>query len=221
MPAHSRRNSLLQTALAMNLENLNQGTSGNLSLRLEDEFLITPSALAYDQCTTADLVRLDMKGKVKGGSRRPSSEWRMHRDIYLHKPGAGAILHAHPPWCTTLACLQRDIPPYHYMVAVAGGNSIACAPYALFGSSRLSDNVLAALDDGRRACLLAHHGMVCFATGLAEALSLAVEVENLARVYVQALQVGDVPLLSAEEMGAVSKRFADYKNPDRAESSGE
>ncbi len=215
MLAHSRRNALLQTALAMNRVELNQGTSGNLSLRLEDEFLITPSALAYDRCTTADLVRLDMKGRVTAGTRRPSSEWRIHRDIYRHRPEAGAILHAHPPWCTTLACLQRDIPPCHYMVAVAGGNSISCAPYALFGSRQLSENVLAALGQGRRACLLAHHGMVCFADGLEEVLSLAIEVENLARVYIQALQVGEVPLLSVGEMEAVMEQFADYKDPDR------
>lgn len=216
MLAHSRRNALLQAALAMNRVGLNQGTSGNLSLRLEEDFLITPSALAYDQCRAADLVRLDMKGKVTGGTRRPSSEWRLHRDIYLRKPEAGAILHAHPPWCTTLACLEHDIPPFHYMVAVAGGSSIACAPYALFGSRQLSDNVLAALNKGRCACLLAHHGMICFATGLTELLALAIEVENLARVYVQALQVGEVPLLSTEEMKAVTRRFDDYKNPERS-----
>ncbi len=214
MPAHSRRNALLQAALAMNRVELNQGTSGNLSLRLEEDFLITPSALAYDQCRAADLVRLNMKGKVVGGTRKPSSEWRIHRDIYLHKREAGAILHAHPPWCTTLACLQRDIPPFHYMVAVAGGNSIACAPYALFGSRQLSDNVLAALDEKRCACLLAHHGMVCFAKGLTEVLALAIEVENLARVYVQALQVGKVPLLTTREMEAVTRQFEDYKNPE-------
>ncbi len=216
MLAHSQRTALLKTALAMNLNNLNQGTSGNLSLRLGDDFLITPSALAYDQCRAADLVRLNMKGKVTGGTRRPSSEWRIHRDIYQHRPEAGAILHAHPPWCTTLACLQRDIPPFHYMVAVAGGDSISCAPYALFGSRQLSDNVLAAFSRGRCACLLAHHGMVCFADGLAGVLGLAIEVENLARVYVQALQVGEVPLLSAEEMEAVTRRFDDYKNPERS-----
>ena len=211
MLAHSRRNALLQAALAMNRIELNQGTSGNLSLRLEDEFLITPSALAYDRCATADLVRLDMKGKVTTGTRKPSSEWMIHRDIYLHRPEAGAILHAHPPWCTTLACLERDIPPYHYMVAVAGGSSILCAPYALFGSRQLSDNVLAALNKGRCACLLAHHGMICFATGLTELLALAIEVENLARVYVQALQIGNVPLLSTKEMETVIKQFSDYK----------
>lgn len=212
MTAQSKRRALIETARAMNRTGLNQGTSGNLSLRLDEAFLITPSALAYDRCTTADLVRLDMNGEVIGGTRRPSSEWRIHRDIYRQRPEARAVLHAHPPWCTTLACLERDIPPFHYMVAVAGGTSIACAPYELFGSRELSENVLAALSGGRRACLLAHHGMVCLDSGLDEALALALEVENLARVYVQALQVGEVPLLSAEEMDEVAARFADYKN---------
>ncbi|HEB70655.1 MAG TPA: class II aldolase [Desulfobulbus sp.] len=212
MTAQSKRRALIETARTMNRVGLNQGTSGNLSLRLDEEFLITPSALAYDRCTTADLVRLDMNGEVTGGTRKPSSEWRIHRDIYRQRPEARAILHAHPPWCTTLACLQRDIPPFHYMVAVAGGSSIACAPYALFGSRQLSDNVLAALDEGRCACLLAHHGMVCFADGPDQVLALAIEVENLARVYVQALQVGEVPLLSGQEMEEVMERFAEYRN---------
>ncbi len=212
MTAQSKRRALIETARTMNRVGLNQGTSGNLSLRLDEEFLITPSALAYDRCTTADLVRLDMNGEVTGGTRKPSSEWRIHRDIYRQRPEARAILHAHPPWCTTLACLQRDIPPFHYMVAVAGGSSIACAPYALFGSRQLSDNVLAALDEGRCACLLAHHGMVSFADGPDQVLALAIEVENLARVYVQALQVGEVPLLSGQEMEEVMERFAEYRN---------
>lgn len=220
MLAHSRRNALLQTALAMNREGLNQGTSGNLSLRMGDDFVITPSALAYDECTVADLVRMTIDGEVTGGTRRPSSEWRLHRDIYASRSGAGAILHAHSPWCTTLACLERDIPPYHYMVAMAGGNVISCASYALFGSQELSDNALLALEEGRCACLLAHHGMVCFAKGLEELLSLAIEVENLARVYVQALQVGEPPLLSAKEMEAVRGKFTDYKSAGPSRNGG-
>lgn len=212
---HTRRKSLLATAVAMNDQGLNRGTSGNLSCRLDNGFLITPSALAYERCTTADLVVVDMEGNVMSGSRKPSSEWRLHRDIYLNRPEAGAVLHAHPPWCTTLACLERDIPSYHYMVAIAGGDSIACAPYALFGSSDLSGNVLAALDGGRSACLLAHHGMVCFAGGLDGILALAAEVENLAQVYAQCLQVTEPPLLTKEEMEAVKKKFIDYKNPAR------
>jgi len=198
----------------MNREGINQGTSGNLSVRSKDGFLITPSALAYDQCRAGDIVQLNMHGKVITGVRKPSSEWRLHLDIYTERPDARAVLHAHSPWCTTLACLEREIPPYHYMVAMAGGDSIRCAPYALFGTGELSRNTLAALTGGRCACLLAHHGMVCFSGGLQEVLSLAVEVENLARVYVQALQIGEPQLLSALEMNAVKEKFIDYKNSE-------
>lgn len=213
MLAHAQRHLLLKTARAMNRNGLNQGISGNLSLRTDNGFLITPSALAYEKCRTGDLVLLDMEGKQKEGCRRPSSEWRLHRDIYRHRPEAGAILHAHAPWCTTLACLERRIPPYHYMVALCGGNSIDCATYALFGSQQLSDNALAAMES-RCACLLAHHGMVCFAADPESTLDLAVEVENLARMYIQALQVGEPPLLSVSEMEAVRKKFAAYRSPD-------
>jgi len=215
MMAHTRRQALLGTAMAMNRTGLNQGTAGNLSLRLStDDFLLTPSALSYESCSAADLVRMNMAGERVDGFRRPSSEWRIHRDIYLDRSEAGAILHAHPPWCTTLACLEREIPPFHYMVAVAGGVSISCAPYAVFGSRELSQNVLAALSGGRCACLLAHHGMVCYARDLDSVLELAIEVENLAMIYVQALQVGEVPLLSATEMAEVQQRFREYKNKE-------
>lgn len=211
MLTHTRRLRLIQTASSMNESGLNQGTAGNVSLRVDNGFLITPSALAYDRCKPADVVEMDMHGKVRLGHRRPSSEWRLHRDIFSHRPDAGAVLHAHPPWCTTLACLEREIPACHYMVAMAGGDRIACAPYGLFGTAELSNNVLAALDNGRCACLLAHHGMVCYAGDLQEVFALAIEVENLARVYGQALQIGDVPVLSAGEMQAVRERFVDYK----------
>jgi L-fuculose-phosphate aldolase len=190
---------------------LNQGTSGNVSLRVNDGFLITPSALDYDRYTAADMVELDTDGRVLAGSRKPSSEWQLHRDIYKHKKKAAVILHAHPPWCTTLACLERGIPSCHYMVAMAGGDSIACASYALFGSEELSQNALSVLDNDRCACLLAHHGMVCFASDIEGVLALALEVENLARIYVQALQIGEVPLLSSEEMREVREKFIDYK----------
>lgn len=203
------REQLLATARAMNGQGLNQGTSGNVSVREGDGFLITPSALAYDQCWPEDLVRLEMTGAAQG-KRRPSSEWRMHRDIYHHFPQAGAILHAHSSYCTTLACLERPIPAFHYMVAMAGGDSIRCTPYALFGSQELSDAAVAGLQE-RSATLLGHHGMICYAEGLAQVLALAIEVEALARMYLQALQVGEPPTLSAAAMDEVLARFADYK----------
>jgi L-fuculose-phosphate aldolase len=206
------RHKLLATARAMNGLGLNQATSGNLSVRCGDGFLITPSALAYQDCTPADVVWLDCFGqpKDKVEQRKPSSEWRMHRDIYRHHPKAGCILHAHSPYCSVLACLERPIPPFHYMVAVAGGDNIRCAPYATFGTQELSDKVIEALRE-RRAALLAHHGMICCAADLDRVLELAVEVENLARVYVLALQVTEPPLLSSEQMAAVLRRFQEYK----------
>ena len=211
--AEALRRKLLATARAMNQLGLNQTTSGNLSVRCDDGFLITPSALAYEHCTPADVVRLDFSCQTKSDAeqRKPSSEWRMHRDIYQHYPRAGCILHAHCPYCSVLACLERPIPPFHYMVAVAGGGSIRCAPYATFGTQELSDGVVKALHD-RCAALLGHHGMICFAGDLDRVLDLAVEVENLARVYVLALQVAtEPPLLSGEQMAEVLHRFREYK----------
>ena len=203
------RAKLLATARAMNGCGLNQGTSGNLSVRSGAGFLITPSALAYDRCAADDLVWLDDAGTASG-HRRPSSEWRMHRDLYRHYPGAGCILHAHSPHCTALACLERTIPPFHYMVAVAGGDTVPCARYATFGSQALSDAVVEALRD-RRAALLAHHGMVCYAADLDNLLALAIEVESLARLYLLALPVAEPPLLSPAQMAEVLERFADYR----------
>ena len=203
------RRHLLATARAMNSEGLNQGTSGNVSIRCGEGFLITPSALAYKQCTPADLVWVDGSGQALG-SRKPSSEWRMHRDLYCRYPRAGCVLHAHSLYCTTLACLERPIPAFHYMVAMAGGDSIRCAPYATFGTQALSDAVIEALRD-RCAALLAHHGMVCFAADLDAVLALAVEVETLARIYLQALQVAEPLVLPDEEMAEVLRRFKDYK----------
>jgi len=206
------RRKLLASARTMNQLGLNQATSGNLSVRCGEGFLITPSALAYEHCTPADVVWLDFSGQPKGaaGQRKPSSEWRMHRDIYHGNPRAGCILHAHCPYCSVLACLERPIPPFHYMVAVAGGDSIRCAPYATFGTQELSDGVVEALRD-RCAALLAHHGMICFAGDLDRVLDLALEVENLARVYVLALQIAEPPWLSTEQMAEVLHRFREYK----------
>jgi len=203
------RRQVLTVARAMNEQGLNQGTAGNVSVRTENGFLITPSALPYDRCRPEDLVAMDLAGHARG-ARRPSTEWRLHRDIYAGRQEAGAVLHAHPPWCTTLACLRREIPAFHYMVAVAGGDTIPCAPYAVFGSQELSELVLQCLED-RQACLMANHGMVCFAADLEAVLALAIEVENLARVYGQLLQIGPPALLSRDQMKKVQERFVSYR----------
>lgn len=203
------RQRLIDAAKALNSRGLNQGTSGNFSIRTADGLLITPSAMAYAEYSVGDMVEMDLDGKYTG-RRKPSSEYLLHIDIYKNFPQAGCVLHAHPPWCTTLACLEKPIPSFHYMIAVAGGTDIRCAPYATYGTKELSKHTVKALQ-GRSACLLAHHGLVCYAGSPEAALDLAVEVESLARIYIQALQVGEVPLLSAEQMEEVLTKFKEYK----------
>lgn len=207
------RRKLLDTARAMARSGLNQGTAGNVSVRLKDGqgFLITPSAVPYEHCQEEDVVQVNWDGRAfSGNGKKPSSEWRMHLAVYQKQDRAQAVLHAHAPCCTSLACLEYSIPAFHYMVAIAGGDSIPCAPYALFGSQQLSDVAVAALHD-RRAALLAHHGMICFGDDLDHAFSLALEVEDLARIYLQCLQVTEPPLLSKEHMAEVLAQFAGYR----------
>jgi L-fuculose-phosphate aldolase len=187
---------------------LNQGSSGNVSVRSHEGFLITPSGQDMYSLTAADMVALDMSGSVLGAGR-PSSEWRFHRDIYAAFPEAEAVVHAHSPFAVALACLRRDIPAFHYMVAMAGGVDIRCAAYATFGTQALSDAVLAALQD-RRACLMANHGLLAWGHSLPAALALAREVEALSGQYLNACQVGQPVLLSAAEMQEVLEKFKDY-----------
>jgi len=202
------RAAVIETARRMNAAGINQGTSGNVSARTKNGFLITPSGARYETLAPADIVAMDGEGGHPAG-QRPSSEWRFHKDIYRARPEAGAVVHAHAPYATTLACLGRDIPAFHYMIAVAGGETIRCAPYATFGSQVLSDHALAALE-GRRACLLANHGMIAFGADLDAAFDLAVEVEALAGQYWRALQIGEPRLLSPDEMAEVLKKFRSY-----------
>ena len=201
------RHQLVTVARRMNGSGLNQGTSGNLSARIEAGLLVTPSSLPYEVMEAADLVALDLSGQpLLKQQRRPSSEWRLHADVLSCRPEAMAVLHCHPIHATALACHDRAIPAFHYMVAVAGGDEIRCAPYATFGTKELSDNVVKALE-GRSACLLARHGMVTLGKDLDSALRVAVEVETLARMYLQALQLGEPPVLSKEQMRAVHAQF--------------
>jgi L-fuculose-phosphate aldolase len=212
------RHVIIEAARGMNRGGLNRGRSGNVSARVPGGMLITPSAMAYEELSPAHLVPLDLDGgRLAPGDRpgdrpgalRPSTEWRLHAAIYAARPDAGAILHAHPPFATTVACLRRHIPPFHYMVAVAGGDTIRCAPYATFGSPELAAHAVAALD-GRRACLLANHGMVALAASPDRALELAAEVEGLAEQYWRALAVGEPVLLTAAEMKDALSAFRDY-----------
>ena len=203
------RLAVVATARKMNALGINRGKSGNVSARVRDGFLVTPSALPYDRADAEDVVFV-ADDSTPRGRRRPSSEWRFHRDIYAAREEVRAIVHTHSPFATTLACLDRGIPAFHYMVAVAGGDDIRCAPYATFGTQALSDRAVAALN-GRNACLLSHHGMIALGGSLDVALALAVDVETLAEMYWRALQVGEPALLSAEEMRDVLARFADYR----------
>ncbi len=202
------REQLLATARALVACGLNRGTAGNVSVRDGDGFLVTPSGMAVEIMMPEDMVAMDLAGRAQG-TRPPSSEWRFHRDILRTRPEVGAVIHTHAAFATTLACLRRDVPAFHYMVAVAGGSDIRCAPYALFGSQALSEAALEALQ-GRRACLLANHGMIAVGRDLAAALDLAREVETLCELYWRALQAGDPVLLSETEMVEVMRQFRGY-----------
>ena len=202
------RSTVIATALGMNALGINRGKSGNISARIETGFLITPSGMPYAEIAPDDVVAMGLDGSADG-RRRPSSEWRFHRDIYASRGDVDAVVHTHSPFATTLACLDRGIPPFHYMVAVAGGADIRCAPYATFGTQQLSDHALHALA-GRRACLLAHHGMIAVGASLKAALALAVEVEALAEMYWRALQIGEPANLSSDELDTVLRKFDDY-----------
>jgi L-fuculose-phosphate aldolase len=210
------RKQLIATTRAMNDRGLNQGTSGNVAVRVQEpdgawRVLITPTGMSYGSMDPEDIVELDMNG-APSGKRRPSSEWRIHLEVLRARPEVHAVLHAHPMFSTTLACIPREIPAFHYMVAVAGGKRIPCAPYATFGSPELAANVVAALE-GVRACLLANHGMVAVGASLERALSLAVEVETLAAMYWRALQVGTPALLDDAEMTRILDAFRGYGQP--------
>lgn len=199
------RQELVRVARAMNAAAINQGTSGNLSVRCGDGLLITPSSLPYERMGADDIVRLGFDGHWQG-SRRPSSEWRLHADLLAHRPEAQAVVHCHSVHATALACHGLAIPGFHYMVVVAGGSSIRCAPYATFGTQELSDLALLALED-RQACLLAQHGQVALGSSPEGALRLAIEVETLARMYLQARLLGEPSRLSEVELARVAERM--------------
>jgi L-fuculose-phosphate aldolase len=197
------RSAVIATALAMNSSGINAGTAGNVSMRTGEGMLITPSGVPYEQLTDSDVVAMALDTTWEASNdRRPSSEWRFHLDVYRHRPEVNAVVHAHPVNVTGLAVHGRGIGPFHYMVAVAGGVDIRCAPYATFGTQELSDHVLAALE-GRRACLMAHHGLLAVGVSLDAALALAIEVEVLAGQLLAALTIGEPPELSTEQMNEV------------------
>jgi L-fuculose-phosphate aldolase len=215
MPAtkdREKRQSIIDACLRMNVLGINQGTSGNISLRHGDGMLVTPTSTPYEAMKPEQIVYMHLDGN-HDPAQRPSSEWRFHRDILKARPEVQAIVHAHPPYSTMLAIMGMEIPPVHYMVAVAGGDTIRCAPYATFGTQELSEHAVRALE-GRMACLLAHHGMIAVGPSLSKAMWLAVEVETLARQYHGCLQIGTPPLLPKEEIEKVRVRMAGYGHAD-------
>ncbi len=209
MSEQESRQQLLATSRRLVELGLNRGTAGNASLRHEEGMLITPSALPVAEMTTDSMVRMDLEGKVLQGGK-PSSEWRFHRDIFVARPEIGAVLHMHSTFATTIACLGKDVPAVHYHIAIAGGDSIRCTPYTIFGEQNLSDLALEALHD-RKACLLGNHGMIALGKDLADALSVAQEVEYLCEIYWRTLQAGMPQILTVQQMHAVKEKFVEYK----------
>jgi len=203
------RRSVVETARAMSASGLSPGRSGNVSARVADGMLITPSGLAYDDMKPADIVHVAADGSVAPGQRRPSTEWHLHLAVYAARPDVNALVHSHSLHATVLACAGRPIPAFHYMVAVAGGADIPLVPYATFGTPELAGLVAAALA-GRNACLLAHHGQVAVGATLGAALDLAREVEVLAEQYGKVLQLGPARILDDAEMSAVLEKFKTY-----------
>ena len=206
------REQLLKAAQKLIETGLNKGTAGNCSVRCQengtDGFLVTPSGMAVEDMSAVSMVKMQFDGSFEA-KKIPSSEWRFHRDILQSRADVSAIVHTHSMFATTLACLHKDIPPFHYMIAVVGGDTIRCTPYALFGSQALSDNALTALTD-RKACLLANHGMIALGRDLDDALAVTVEVENLCEQYWRALQLGEPHILSEAEMRDVFQQFKGY-----------
>ena len=209
----SQRESLIAACRELTRRGLTHGTSGNVSLRREPKsFFISPTGMAYEALMPEDIPLMELDGRWYGRCR-PSSEWRFHRDIFKSRPDVAAIVHTHSRFATALACNGRGIPAFHYMVAVAGGADIRCAPYRTFGTQALSDAAIAALE-GRRACLLANHGLIAVGADLPAALSLAGEVENLAAQYCAALDIGEPRILDEGEMSIVIEKFRHYGQQD-------
>jgi len=205
-----KRSEVLRAAQRLSETGLSLGTSGNVSCRGDGGMLLTPTALSYARMSEEDIVELNLEGELLAGHRRPSTEWPFHAAIYRGRPEAGGVVHAHPPYATAVSCARREIPPFHYMVAIAGGRSIRCAGYAKPGSRALAELAVEALT-GRQACLLANHGLISLGSTVDEAFDLAIEVENLARQYWLTLQIGPPALLSDAEMDIILRHFETYR----------
>ncbi len=205
------RRALVEACRSMNALGINQGTSGNISVRNGATMLISPSAVPYDTMAAEMVAAMPIEGEYGSwkGKLRPSTEWRFHLDIMRSRPDVGAVVHSHPTYCTTLAIARKEIPACHYMMAAFGGGNVRCAPYARYGTEALSNNALRALE-GRSACLLANHGMIVCGPNLFKAMWLAVELETIARQYYHSLLIGGPVLLSDAEIAETAAAFASY-----------
>jgi L-fuculose-phosphate aldolase len=198
----------------LNITNLSALRSGNISVKAKengvDGFYITPSGMKYSTLKIKDIVFVSLKGIFDKKKGKPSSEWRFHQEIYVNKKEAKAIVHAHSTCATAVSAHQKNIPAFHYMVAVAGGDDLKCTKYATFGTKQLSKNIIKALKD-RSACLIANHGQVAFGNNLDNAFELAQEIENICHQYINALRIGIPKILSKKEMMIVIGKFKNYK----------
>ena len=208
------RAEVIKYSKKLNITNLSALRSGNISVRAKekgvDGFYITPSGRKYSSLKTKDIVFVSLKGIFDKKKGKPSSEWRFHQDIYVNKKEAKAIVHAHSTCATAVSTHQKDIPAFHYMVAVAGGEDIKCTKYATFGTKNLSRNIIRALKN-RTACLIANHGQVAFGDNLGKAFELAQEIENICHQNINALRIGIPKILSKKEMNIVLDKFKNYK----------
>jgi L-fuculose-phosphate aldolase len=210
MSEQALREEIVAVAQAIDKAGFCPSKSGNVSGRLGDGLLITPSGLPYAQTTPDDLIHLSLDGTVLSGTRKPSSEWPFHIAIYQARPDAQAIVHTHSPRATALSCARRGIPAFHYMIALCGGPDVRCADYATFGTPELAANAVRGLE-GRKAVLLANHGVIALGSSLAGAHQIVAEAENLAGQYLDLLAAGiDPVILDHDEMQRVAARFAGY-----------
>lgn len=205
------RQDIIDKAMFMNSSGLNQGTSGNISARYQNKMLITPSATPYDKLTPEMIAEMpfDAEYGTWNGPLKPSTEWRFHFDILKNRADMTAVVHAHPTYCTALAMTHREIPACHYMIAAFGGTNVRCAPFARYGTPELSDLAIAALKD-RTACLLANHGSIAMGEDLDKAMWRAVELETIARQYTLSLSLGNVVILTDEQIADTMKGFSSY-----------
>ena len=202
---------LINTALQLQNMGLNHGATGNCSCRDGDTYLITPSGVETKDLSDDKVVRMNFTGDIvdSASNLKPSSEWRFHQDIMSERKEVGAVIHTHSVYASAISLFGEELPPFHYMIAVAGGDSVRCAPYAMFGTQELSDNIIGALID-RKACLIANHGLVALGDNLKEALQIAEEIEHLCQLYIEARKLGEPNLLSKKQMSEVIDRFQTY-----------